>query len=799
MLLETCAEVVFPPENAEKRTELKGAAKREGRLTAFSLLLLVALLSGCGGSSSAAPTVAAAPSPSAPAPSPPTPSDPTPDSADSSTPDPSTPDADPDADTPDTATPDTDTPDTDTPDTDTPDPSTPPPGPIFQLSFPPEISRTEATSITIVGRMADGVEASSVIASANGQETELRPTASGEWRGDLPLASGSNIIALTVSPAGGDTQTVDMATVHRGLVLGFPNDLVVSGDRAYTLDRGRLSNLGLAEIDLKTGEGRRIVLKPNILPPQQLIGQVNGELLVRDLGGYSLLDVSKGTSRSLFNQFRETQQRPFVVALDETLNRFYAVFNAFPSDKSQVLFADIGGALPVSYTQGVSIEPPGAVGFLGLDAQNNDLMFQIIAGAPVDNRPLVTINVDTGIRTERLLGFQDAPISATAALADPAGLVLVDSLGQFFRLEGASLTPVSLLSSLDELATVHGLVSYDGQWLALDSARGNLFRVDPEDGSREVTLSSANGVGLRSSGWHGLLFNDARDELIGVTLFGARAVDSHTGDRSDPLAIEFTPISAGPNFIALPPLADGLSLDAQGDNLFFALVTNVAMGPSEFVRLNLDTGVSETLATINSTASGTLLPRFPSAVIDATRQLAWFFDVDESRGFSRIDLTTGVITDLSLSVDDRPLLSVLADAVNGRLLYATLEDVGGESRLEIIALDHDGQMPETLASIVVNPDATSVIDPRIQMALSPAGDVLYVPLPTTERVAVVDLTNGTANLAGDPISGASGGSVRFSSGLSAAVAPDGRLFLVNGDRGILAIDAGTDAQVVFSR
>ena len=100
---------------------------------------------------------------------------------------------------------------------------------------------------------------------------------------------------------------------------------------------------------------------------------------------------------------------------------------------------------------------------------------------------------------------------------------------------------------------------------------------------------------------------------------------------------------------------------------------------------------------------------------------------------------------------------------------------------------------------MVNPDVTSVIDPRIQMALSPAGDVLYVPLPMTERVAVIDLTSGEGRVVGTSVAEQGRQFVRFSTGLSAAVAPDGRLFLVNGDGGIRAIDPGSDTQVLLSR
>ena len=741
-----------------------------GTFRLIAVLAVVATVAGCGGSSSSLPNTATDPvsstpsTPSTPGPGPSTPGSPTPNPP---APSPQTPGV--------------------------PAPGLPPQEELFVLTFPPQLSRTEAASISIVGRVGDGVEASSVSASTSDQEIALTPGANGEWRGELLLANGANEILLTVTPNAGDAQTLALASINRGVLLGFPGDLVRLGDRAFTIDRGRLTNLDLVEIDLTTTESRRVALDPNLLIPQQLLGEVNGELLVRYGENYDLLDLEANTAQPVFRSGREMLERPFVVVLDDSIDRLYATLS------SQLLFADIGGALPVFYNQGVSIESPGAGSSLGMDVFNRNLLFQSFENTPQGARPLVAINVETGARVEQVVSFQGAPFTASAALPELTGLVLVDPLGQFFRLKDGVLSAISLLSSADEQATVTSIFDFDGQIVALDATRGNVFTVDPQNGSRETIFSSANGSGPRSPGWHGLLFDSTRSELLGISFIGAQSVNARNGDRSNGTVIAFEPLSAGPNFVAIPPLADGLSLDATGNNLFFAKVTNVAMGPSDFVRLNLTTGASETLATISSRAEGTLLPRFPSVVTDAIRQLAWFFDVDTERSLSRIDLETGTITDLSLSVTDRPLLAVLADSVNGRLLYATLELIEEESRLEIIALDQDGQTPETLASIVVNPDVTSVIDPRIQMALSPAGDVLYVPLPMTERVAVIDLTSGEGRVVGTSVAEQGRQFVRFSTGLSAAVAPDGRLFLVNGDGGIRAIDPGSDTQVLLSR
>lgn len=633
------------------------------------------------------------------------------------------------------------------------------------------------------------------MARAGDQEVSLTATVEGDWRGEVPLSAGPNAISVVVTTTAGVDETLEIAEVNRGVLLGFPNDLVVLDDRAYTRDRGRLSFLGLVEIDLATGTGRRVVLNSISDPPGALLGQFDGELLVRvGSSNFDLVDVVNDTSREVITQFQPVIETPFIVAFDESINRIYAALS------SQLLFANLETGLPTTYAQGAAINPIGPGSFLALDSFNQELVFQSSAASPQGSPPLVGVNLETGARTERSISFQGAPFTAVEALGDPNGLVLVDALGQFFRLEGESLTAVSLLSSPQEQAAVAELTAFDERWLALDGFRGNVFIVDPADGARTAVLSSSQGSGPLSPGWHGLLFDSSRDELIGISFIGAQTVDANTGDRSDGIDIEFEAISAGPNFIALPPLADGLSLDADGSNLYFARVTNVAMGPSDILRLDLVTGESETLATISSKASGTLLPRFPTIVTDGSRQLAWLFDVDTDRSLSRIDLVGGGVTDLSLSVSDRPMLSVLADAVNDRLLYATLETNAGESRLEVIALDDDGQMPQTLASIVVDPDVVAVFDPRIQMALSKDGDLLYVPLPTTERVAVINLVSGEASIVGESLAPDDEVQfVRFSTGLSAAVAPDGRLFVVNGDGGIRAIDATSGSAVLLSR
>ena len=679
----------------------------------------------------------------------------------------------------------------------TPPPPAPPPSAelVFLASFPPEMSRTEDTTVAIVGQLADGIEASSVTARTGDLEVTLSSNTEGEWRGELPLSPGANTISVTVTRTTGDEETLDIAEVSQGVLLGFPSELVTIGDLAYTRDRNRLNRLGLVEIDLTTGVGRRVELNPSIVAPGALLGQVNGGLLVRDsASSFRLIDLEADTSRPVLSLFREMIETPFLFALDESRNRLYAALS------SLLLFADVGGFLPVGYSQGAAIEQIGAGSLLTLDSFNQELVFQSSMVSPQGSAPLITIDLESGVRTERFVSFQGAPFTAVEALAQTDGLILVDALGQFFRLDGDSLTAVSLISSPEQQSSVAELVAFDDQWVALDGSRGDLFRVDPTDGSRSTLFSSSQGSGPRSPGWHGLIFDETRDELLGISFLGAQSIDAESGDRSDGISIEFEAISAGPNFIALPPLANGLSLDADGSNLYFARVTNVAMGASDIVRLNLATGESETLASINSQASGTLLPRFPTVITAASRQLAWFFDVDADRSLSRIDLADGTVTDLALSVSDRPLLAVIADELNERLIYATLEEISGVNRLEIIELDDDGQQPQTLASIDVDIDRVSVIDPQIKMALSSVSDLLYVPLPLTERVAVINLTNGEAEIAGEPLrTNGDFDFVRFSTGLSSAAAPDGRLFVVNGDGGIRAIDVASSSEVLLCR
>ena len=74
-----------------------------------------------------------------------------------------------------------------------------------------------------------------------------------------------------------------------------------------------------------------------------------------------------------------------------------------------------------------------------------------------------------------------------------------------------------------------------------------------------------------------------------------------------------------------------------------------------------------------------------------------------------------------------------------------------------------------------------------------------MPLLTTGRVAVIDLTTGEAVLVGESVPNFRDGPIRFSSGVSAAVAADGRLFVADGDSGIRAVDTGSGSDVVLSR
>jgi len=656
----------------------------------------------------------------------------------------------------------------------------PPAEALFTLSFPPAISLTEDETIVVVGSIAEGIDASGVSASAGGQETALQPQPNGEWRGELPLNEGENALNITVSPTGGSPQTSELAAVRRSLLLTFPRGLVVIGDLGYTIDAG------LVEIDLRTGSGRRLGADVGVGANAQLVGQTGGRLLVREEDLLFFVDVVTGVSEPLLPASGSSEDRPRLdsAAVDQETNTLFAttLSSTSPPFISSIVTVDLAGSTAArQITFGAEIGELGARSFLGFDARTRSLVFQTFVTSEQPEATLLSINVDTGESTERRLTFEDEPLMITAAIEFLDGLIAVDSLGRVFRIEDETVTPVRFLSGPNELVGITALGLNNDQLIALDRSRGSLLRVDPNSGETEVLVSAAAGRGPR-----------------GLSFLGLQSIDTKDGARSDSAFVEFTPVSAGPNFIALPPLARALTLDVENNSLWFALVSNVPIASNDFVRMDLATGLVETLGSATTSAPGLLLSDFPSVAIDPTAQLGWFFDVDSERSFTRIDLVTGATSEFPLSVADRDPLSVLADPANERLLFATTEPVIPQgNRLEVIAIDYEGGSPELLATVLVGVDAVSVTNPAIQMALSLDSNTLFVPLPDTQRIAVVDLVAGSGRVIGQPVP--DDGLNRFSTGISIAVASENRLFFANGEDGLNAIDSDTGARVLLSR
>jgi len=673
----------------------------------------------------------------------------------------------------------------------------PPAEALFTLSFPPAISLTEDETIPLVGRLAEGIEASGVSASIGGQETALQLQPNGEWRAELPLSQGENAINITVSPTGETPQTSELATVRRSLLLTFPRGLVVIDDLGYTIDAG------LVEIELSTGSSRRLGADVGVGATARLVGQTAGRLLVRQEEQLFLVDVVTGTSEPLLPIFGIPDETPRLdsAAVDEETNTLYAtaLASTSPPFTSRIVSVDLAGSeANRQLTLGADIGELGARNFFGFDSGSRSLLFQTFTTAEQPEATLLSINVDTGDRTERRLTFGGEPLIIASAIEFRDALIAVDALGQVFRIEGETVTPVRLLSGSNDQAGITALGINNDQIIALDRSRGSLLRVDPNSGEADILVSAVAGSGPRAAGWHGLASNANEDRLLGLSYLGLQSIDTTDGARSDSTLVEFTPVSAGPNFIALPPLARALTLDVENNSLWFALVTNVPVATNDFVRMDLATGLVETLGSATTSAPGLLLSDFPSVAIDPTAQLGWFFDVDSERSFMRIDLVTGATTEFPLSVADRDPLSVLADPTNERLLFATTEPVIPQgNRLEVFSIDYDGGSPELLATVPVGVDAVSLGNPAIQMALSADSNTLFVPLPDTQRIAVVDLGAGSGQVIGEPVP--DDGINRFSTGISITTASENRLFFANGEDGLNAIDSVTGARVLLSR
>ena len=653
-----------------------------------------------------------------------------------------------------------------------------PPQPRFSPSFPPAIGRTEAETLPLVGTLTSGVAANSVTAQAAGASVELTQTASGEWRGELPLGAGPNRIEITVTDTGGVAQTDALADIEQGILLASPSGLVVAGGFAYTLDRG------LVQVNLTTGRGQRLPI--DLGRGAQLYGQVNGELLVQSQSTLALLNLEDGAQREVSLLRRSISPRPTDYVLDESSGQVYTTIGDF------IAVADLNAALPTSFTNLPLEAIPGDVDLLGIDAERGNLWFRQRRGVGFVSETLLRVNLITDERVEVTASARGVPITASVLLADEISAILVDPAGQFFRLQDDQLSPLYVRSLRQGFFSVQDAAGTADAWLVVDSLAGRIERIDTTTGERTALVESSIGEGSAAPGWDGIVFDEQSNAILAHSGLGLQSINSVTGARTDP--VETTPVAPGiiASFGSIGANS-ALTLAASDSELWLARHAQEI----EFVRFDRQSATGEVLTSLARADAIFGLPIAPLVAIDPAQNRAWLFDRIGSSAPRRVDLLTGAVVDLDSAVNSRSLLAVLFDPTRGSLLHARAERSTQGGVLRVAELNAEGELLSILVDAEVGQQVPSFVSSPTQMALSEDGSELVICFSDTELIVIADLTTGELEVLGEPLNSISTTISSASAGV--ALAPDGRLFRTLPFRGLDAMDIETGVAVTFSR
>lgn len=500
--------------------------------------------------------------------------------------------------------------------------------PSVEVAFPPPVSLTDASTVTIRGRASDpdGI----VAVRVNGQLADTQ-NAFAEWQTTLTLSHGSNIAVIESEDSLGfiDEQAARIDVMQSANWFEVPTAVATDpvNNRALVLDRVLDA---LLSVNYATGE--RVIVSaedvgsgPRLLDPNAVFYDANGDrALVVDMQLAALLSVDLSTGDRTVLSDGSTGTGP-----------------AFDGPWS--LTADI--------------------------AMNRAWVLDIDATDPLNPVPvIVSIDLSTGDRA-----IVEAPNTGIRPTLTAPTSLAVDATNQRLFVADDDVTdpmmPMAAIFAVDVATAEMTLLSRDGpfaleepyalsydpevaaeQLFVLDRGADAVFAVDVTTGDRTVVSIDGVSTGqdfsvpaamaierVDATTTRALVIDTGLDELL--------AVDMDSGARS---VVSDVSIGSGPALVR--PVA--LVVDAAGDSIGRALV--VDRQNEAIISVDLATGV-RTMVSNDETGDGTpfddpvaLSLDVPVGLYGQEQAASRVFVIDEAAAsIVSVNLANGVRTELS--------------------------------------------------------------------------------------------------------------------------------------------------------
>lgn len=675
----------------------------------------------------------------------------------------------------------------------------PAPQPVtFELIFPSEVSLTDATQITVVGK-TEANRVTSVTIKNGTNDVSATQDGDGSWRATaVPLQPGANNLSAELTATDGSVTEHAIAVVQSLPILSNPTGVSFDAvnNRVFIVDAKQLLAFNLATESLEVISSPQIGAGPEFGFNLHLASAGDGAVLVSDLR--RVLRVDPATGDRTEHIVLPAGAGPITsIALDEQLNRLFTV--GFFKD---LHVADLDAAPPIMAAP-VNEPPP----------------FGFSAGGPIDSTYVAATNsvytanpsfldvsvfdAATGESSSLMVnqGNFIAPLMGIDFDNDQQRLLVLASSGAVFEVDpvaGSSNVLIAAPQTVTALNAINGLTQGVEKLWTVSPVAGELISIDMSSGDQTIEADSRVGSGEPPGPTFAGRYDPVTDRFVAVSDLRIIAIDPKTGVRElladlsgPPLAIGQPP--ALPSFFQ----ASGLALSQDGTH---AWLTDMFAG--RLAEVNLGTGEMRVVSGPN-TGIGPQLDQIAGIAVSPDETLAYLGDRFSGRIF-RVDLLSGqrdLLPDFATSLGPIEIRGLVLDANANRLIV----NIAPFSHLSttasgIYALDLSSFDFRLIA------DFTSVELPRneirvpgfltAQMSLSTDGSILFFPVNGNPDVpyASIDLALGEVVPLG---SAASGPPFFVPNAIEAA--PDGRLFVLDSTSALFVIDGQTGERAVVSK
>ncbi|HEU4779643.1 MAG TPA: hypothetical protein VFS58_07140 [Steroidobacteraceae bacterium] len=583
-------------------------------------------------------------------------------------------------------------------------------GPTGRIVFPPPVSYTEATTLTVRGAASDANGVSSVrVNGVAATSTDGFAT----WSVQIPITvTGANPIVLAVTDTAGiETSSADTATVHnRGPTIQLVQGLAFdpTGDRLLIVDQ-RTSNLYAYNAGDRLGRTIADLGSLSTLPDASFGGSIavdaanNRAILAHGpsdriaavnlaTGAVNVISPSPGaglpTSIGLSSQ----------IALDPANDRAFATL-----DSEAVVSIDLStGARAVvtssSVGTGVAINLPFGIAYDAQSVPGSPRL--LVADLNYSSPVIISVDVATGNRTT----FSALGVRGTGpAFSSPSSIqldaannrLLVMDLGAH-RLVAVSLangnrsylTGSGVGSGVSMLAQTGVALSPSGR-IYTGQQGGEVLEVNPTTLARSLFVGGPLGAGLRIANGRALILESAESLLyLDRGRESVMRVDLLTGNRSVVSSV-LASVGSGPDL----RYAADMVLDRRAPSPGSRVFVTVGTPTDTLYSVDLATGDRGAVASLN--LANPYFDEAGSMALDVSGNRMLFVDsvgmMANANSLFAVDLATGLRTTISenSTVGTGPGI--------GRPIDLVLEPAGNPTRAIVSNLESGANGPNYLS------------------------------------------------------------------------------------------------------